>query len=299
MMGGLFRALLWLLAILPRPVSQWFGRQLGRINYHFNTRSARVSRTNIELCYPAVEEADREALVASSLIHTGQTLFETPAMWLGSRGRMEKWISQVRDEAVFTAARSSGRGVLVLLPHFGNWEMFNVYVANHGSTTALYHPPRQAALRPVMEEIRHHFGNRLVATNVKGIARLYRCLNRGETVTVLPDQVPAAGVFSPFFGVPALTDRLVPRLLQRTGAIVVAVINRRLEDGRFSLEFIEPNEDIYSEDMETAAAGLNATVALCVERAPEQYQWEYKRFRERPPGEPKLYRFGKPVEYHA
>ncbi|MDA1299986.1 MAG: lysophospholipid acyltransferase family protein [Proteobacteria bacterium] len=298
MMGSLFRALLWLLAILPRRVSQWLGRRLGALNYRFNTRSAKVSRSNIELCYPTLSREAREVLVAASLTHTGQTLFEIPAMWLGSRGRMEKWIEEVRDEAIFDAARSSGRGVLVLLPHFGNWELFNVYVAGHGATTALYHPPRQPALRPVMEGIRQHFGNRMVATNVKGIARLFRDLDQGKTVTILPDQVPASGVFSPFLGVPALTDRLVPRLLQRTGAIAVAVINRRLENGRFSLEFIEPDESIYSDDMALAAAGLNATVARCVQRAPDQYQWEYKRFRERPPGEPKLYRFGKPVEYH-
>ncbi len=38
-----------------------------------------------------------------------------------------------------------------------------------------------------------------------------------------------------------------------------------------------------------AAAALNQGVELCVRRCPEQYQWSYKRFKTRPPGQPKLY----------
>jgi KDO2-lipid IV(A) lauroyltransferase len=54
---------------------------------------------------------------------------------------------------------------------------------------------------------------------------------------------------------------------------------------------MEADPAIYSEDQLTSVAGLNASVAACVQRAPAQYQWEYKRFRRLPPEYPKHYRF--------
>jgi KDO2-lipid IV(A) lauroyltransferase len=48
-------------------------------------------------------------------------------------------------------------------------------------------------------------------------------------------------------------------------------------------------EDLYSEDIQTSLAALNRGVEAIVALAPEQYQWEYKRFRDRPAGESPAY----------
>ena len=111
--------------------------------------------------------------------------------------------------------------------------------------------------------------------------------------------MPRKGIFSDFFGNQALTDILIPRLLRRTGAVAVAITIRRKTNGHFSLVCQEPDSDIYDLSDKTAARGVNKTVESCVAQAPEQYQWEYKRFRERPIGEKKLYRFDKPEEFHS
>ena len=56
---------------------------------------------------------------------------------------------------------------------------------------------------------------------------------------------------------------------------------------------------MYDPDPPTGIAAVNLNVQRLVEDYPEQYQWEYKRFRERPAGERKLYTFrsGEP-QYH-
>ena len=180
----------------------------------------------------------------------------------------------------------------------GNWELCNVYFAGRGKMTALYQPPRKAYLHETMKKIRSHFGNELVAANVKGIARLYRVLEKGGVVVILPDQVPGTGLYVPFFGIEALTDKLLSRLVQKTDARVVAACVTRLEDGRFEVGFRAVDEGIYSSDIETSVRAVNATVENCVREIPAQYQWEYKRFRERPGGEKKIYRFGRPEAFH-
>jgi KDO2-lipid IV(A) lauroyltransferase len=143
-----------------------------------------------------------------------------------------------------------------------------------------------------MEEIRGRFGNELVPTTRKGITRLYRCLGDGGLVTILPDQVPETGDFVPFFGEPALTDRLISRLQRKTGARIVCCFLKRLPaNNGFAVCFREPVADVYAADSLVAMAGVNKSVEACVREIPAQYQWEYKRFRERPSGKLRIYNY--------
>ena len=47
----------------------------------------------------------------------------------------------------------------------------------------------------------------------------------------------------------------------------------------FEMVFRPADPEIYSEDIETSVAALNRSVEVCVRDHPEQYQWEYKRFK--------------------
>jgi KDO2-lipid IV(A) lauroyltransferase len=294
-LGSLVMGVIRLLALLPLGISQSIGSLLGMLLNRLNTRGAMVTNTNLELCLSQLSAQEREAMVRQSLIHTARTVLETPAAWLGSYDRILGWIKEIENEDLLDRALEEGRGVLILLPHIGNWELANVYFASRGGNqTGLYAPPSQAYLKPLMSEVRHRFGNELVPTTVKGIATLFKRLKEGRVVVVLPDQVPASGEFAPFFGVDALTDVLVPRMVKRARPVVLSCVIKRLGVGEgFRMTFIEAHPDIYSDDLKAALRGVNLSVEACVKVAPEQYQWEYKRFKERPSGEWHLYTYGK------
>jgi KDO2-lipid IV(A) lauroyltransferase len=108
-------------------------------------------------------------------------------------------------------------------------------------------------------------------------------------VGILPDQVPneaAAGIFSPFFGVPAYTMVLVFRLVQKTGALVLFTYAERLsQGGGFHLHFQQASPMINSAQVEISVRALNQGVEQCVQTCPSQYQWNYKRFKRHPNGE--------------
>ena len=67
-----------------------------------------------------------------------------------------------------------------------------------------------------------------------GVRQMLRALKRGETVGLLPDQVPpdGMGVWVPFFGQPAYTMTLAARLVQQTGAAVGLLWTERLPGGQ-------------------------------------------------------------------
>ena len=154
-------------------------------------------------------------------------------------------------------------------------------------------------MKELMSRVRTRHGNHMVPTTTSGLARLYKTLTRGGNVVVLPDQVPGQGHFATFFGQPTLTDELSFRLLRKTGSIAVGVVVLREPDGSFKVRCLSPDDGIYSNDLQESLSSLNDLVERCASFDLAQYQWEYKRFRERPAGAEKIYRFHKPPGVHS
>jgi Kdo2-lipid IVA lauroyltransferase/acyltransferase len=71
---------------------------------------------------------------------------------------------------------------------------------------------------------------------------------------------------------------------------VLFTFAKRLPKGKgFELICLPADADISDEDPRVATSALNRSIEQCVRLAPEQYQWEYKRFRKRPEGEASFY----------
>ncbi len=278
---------LWMLKVLgrlPLSVGRALGGCAGWLMWLSSGRSARITRQNLALCQPQIKDRARERLVRQSLTETGKTVAEAAAVWTHSREWLQRHIIEVENDQLLGAALAEGQGLLVLAPHLGNWEVVGPFLADYGRLTALYQPPRQAALDQMILEGRRKGNIDLAPTNLRGVSQLLKALKRGEMVGILPDQVPEPGngaEVAPFFGQPALTMTLVHSLIQRTGCRVVSVFAQRVPKG-FKLVVLPVDERIYAKDAVESVAGLNRSVEDCVVRAPTQYQWEYKRFRRLP-----------------
>jgi KDO2-lipid IV(A) lauroyltransferase len=281
---------LQIVALLPFRVSQALGRCIGWTLWRLNTRSARVTDINLALCYAEMNADERRVLARESLIQTGQTLTETASLWLGDPEKNRRRVSAVSGADILDEAIENGRGVIVILPHLGNWEMFNVYYNHRVPMTALYSPPEIKVFERFLDKVRNRFRNDVVPTTRNGLAQLYRVLKKGQVVTILPDQVPANGEFAPFFGQSAFTDVLIPRLVRKSGARVICAYVKRLSTpGKFEVVFKSADDGVSNSDLTTALKALNRSIEQCVNELREQYQWEYKRFRRRPQGCSKVY----------
>ena len=296
MRRSIIRALLRLLSLLPMPVAHGLGALVGELFYRIPNRERRNARINLALCLPELREADRERLLRRSLIENAKTLCETPGIWRGRRGYGAEAIQDESGHAELAALLARGKGVIVAVPHLGSWEAGADFLAQVAPTTVLYRPPRELALEDWMLKGRSRSGVRPVPTSTGGIKALYQALGRGELVVILPDQQPktrvrGAGVFAPFFGVPALTMVLVGRLARKTGAPVIFSFAERLPGGAgYRAHWVAAPERVDDPDPVRGAAALNFGVEQCVRLCPEQYQWSYKRFQARPEGEAGLYR---------
>ena len=294
MKAHLLVLLIRLLALFPLGIVRGLGALLGRLTWLANTRMKRTALINLQLCFPALDNDARQALARQSLIETFRTFCEAGATWCWPTQDIIPLI-EIAGLDCLRAAHAAGKGVIVVSPHLGNWELTGLYLntCGLGQTSQMYQAPAARVVDALLFNSRSRSGARMVPTDNRGVAELLQGLRRGEIVGILPDQVPPAngGEFAPFFGVPALTMTLLNRLQQKTGARIVLGATIRLPgtNPAFRLHFREANAAAHSADLPTALAGLNHGMEQIIAEVPEQYQWSYKRFKRQPEGYPRVY----------
>jgi len=282
------RLVLHLSALLPLAFSHRLALAIGWLFSVIPNDMRRVTRINLQLCFPDYNAAKLRQLEHNSLTEMVKTGLELGPMWLWPQQRSMALIKNIHGQTLLDQAITRGQGVILAIPHIGMWEMIGLYGSSHHAMTSLYRPPRFSALDNVIRNGRERFGAKLVPTDASGIRSLYKALAKGELIAILPDQEPrwGNGVFAPFFGLPAYTATLLPRIASKSKATILLAYARRLPQGRgFDLYFREVSRGCYSNDPSKAATALNQEVEQCVRELPEQYQWNYRRFRSRPNNE--------------
>ncbi len=272
--AGLFR----LLARLPLPVLHALGVMAGWFSYWATPRLRRTLRENLERAFGA-EEARR--LLPRVVAETGKMALELPKVWVPPLESVVAQIRAVTGWEHLEAAWGRGEGVLLLSPHIGCFEMIAQYMATRAPMTALYRPPKQAWLRPVVEAGRRRPTLTMAPTDLSGVRLLLRALKRGETVGILPDQAPSAGegAWLPFFGKPAYTMTLAARLTESGRVAVICAFAERLPGGRGYHVHFWPIGERLEGDTAARAAAINRAVEAMARRAPEQYLWGYNRYK--------------------
>ncbi|MFT7721438.1 MAG: lysophospholipid acyltransferase family protein [Roseateles sp.] len=277
-MGWLFRLLSrWPLALL-----HGLGAGLGWLVYAASPTYRRRFQANVAQAGVPWGRA-RPAIAAA-----GRMAAELPWLWIARKGRPFGGRLRWDGGELIEAALAGKRGLVLLTPHLGCFEICAQAIAERFTTpeapiTVLYRPARQAALREVMAGSRERPGLATAPASLAGVRQMIRALRRGEAVGLLPDQVPpdGLGVWAPFFGRPAYTMTLAARLVQQTGAALLLIWGERLPRGQgFTVHVLPAPEIPAAASAEDAAALVNAAMEGLIRRAPGQYLWGYHRYKQ-------------------
>jgi len=212
----------------------------------------------------------------------GKLVAELPRLWLGAPVPTA-WDGITHVEA----ALALGKGVVFLTPHLGCFEITaQAYALRFGQlgqpVTVLFRPPRQAWLREVVGASRQRPGLQTAPTTLSGVKQMIKALKNGESVGLLPDQVPpqGMGVMAPFFGRDAYTMTLSVRLVQQTGATVLLAWGERLSWGRGYRVHVQPLPETLPATLLDAVTAVNHAMETLVQQCPAQYLWGYARYKQ-------------------
>ncbi|HHQ68710.1 MAG TPA: lipid A biosynthesis acyltransferase [Halothiobacillaceae bacterium] len=264
------------------PVNHRIGRLIGLIAWYTRSKHRRVAEANIARCFPEKSQAQRQQLARQSLIESGKSLTELGPIWNWPQDKIEQIILDMPGFDAVEQTLDQGRGVILLGPHLGAWELGGLAISMRVPTTIMYRPPRDPQFEQLLVEKRSRLGASLAPANLKGVRQAITALKNTELLAVLPDQSPRAGEgeMAPFFGHPALTLTLIRSLVRKTNAAVFVGYAERMPDSSgFIIRFRPASQPVGDADVITALTALNQEVEQSVRACPEQYQWTYPRFR--------------------
>jgi len=231
-----------------------------------------------------------------AVAHAGKMVGELPRLWGRPREQALGASVQWRHPEAVEQALSEGRGLLLLTPHLGCFEVtaqaYAERFGQHKPITALYRPAKQAWLADMMRDSRNRPGMLTSPATLSGVRQMLRALKGGETVGLLPDQVPpeGMGVWAPFFGRQAYTMTMAAKLVAQTRCAVVLLRGERLGPlarWRLGCDYIvhasrvspDVEQVLAGGDAAQSAAAVNRLMEDLIMQAPEQYLWGYNRYK--------------------
>jgi len=284
--------LLWLVHGLPLGVQAALGRGLGAVLHALAGRRRRIALRNLELCRPDWPLAKRQALVRDHFGWLGRSLLERGLLWYAPGERLKRLI-HVEGEVDF--AEKHPGPVMWLVPHFMGLDVAGMasQLFQTRQVASIYQRQSNAVFDDAMKKGRLRFGRAEIFSRHEKALPLVRAIKRGAVFLNLPDMDFGAkdAAFVPFFGVPAATLLAPARMAASMKLTVQPVIAEMLPGGQgYRVRFLPPWIDFPGADDEVAATRrINAFIEAEIERLPAQYLWVHRRFKTRPPGEPKLY----------
>ena len=269
---------LFFCSVMPLKVNHFFGTFLGKLLYVLNTDAKNVSKQNLEICFPNLNQTDLERLLKKALIETGKNLMESGLIWNQSFKENAKLIRNVYGEHYLEGNQKT----LLLVPHMGCWEITGRVLAVKRKITFMYRPLRSTKQNNYLFARRNKGNLTMASADISGILKIQRALSKKELVGLLPDQDPGeeGGIMVPFFNKEVNTMTLLAKLAKKDNTQVLMLWADRLGNGKgYDLNFEPIDLSTNGDDLESYVGAMNKSIESLVRRLPEQYMWNYKRFK--------------------
>lgn len=209
------------------------------------------------------------------------------------------WPLHLNTDAMGEAvcALNSGRPVLLVTGHVGNFEILGYALSTFGyKLDALARPLDNPLIYDWLLGIRERRGTRII-TKWDATDQMAGVLESGGALGFIADQNAGdRGVFVPFMGRLASAYKSIALMAMRYNTVIVCGYALRRGD-RFTYD-LGATDVIYPEDwadhpdpLYYITARYTRAIELMIRKRPEQYWWMHRRWKSRPRHE----RLGKPM----
>ena len=268
----------------PIQFSRFIAKALaGLVNALNISKTSETIRLNLQLALPELSEQQREQITAQAIRNELLSYFEFFSIWGSSNQKNLSRIHHVYGEQYFHDALAENKGLVLIVPHFGTWEIMNAWFAQYTQMTIMYKPVKNPTADAFVRDARSREQAHLVPTDESGVRQIFKALKQGGTTVILPDHTPnAGGEMIPYFGLPLATSNLSAKLIQKTKAKALFLYALRNANDGFDM-YIEPiDEAVYQGTANDGSRVIFTALEDLIRKYPEHYHWSYKRFKASP-----------------
>ena len=267
----------------PIKLARFFAKGLaGLVNLLKISKNNDALRLNLKIALPELSDERREMIAKQAVRNELTTYFEFFSIWGSSNQKNIARVQKVHGEHLLHEALAAQKGLVLIVPHFGTWEIMNSYIAQFTEMTIMYKPVKDPGADLFVREARSREGAQLVPTDESGVRQIFKALKQGGTTVILPDHTPKqGGEMIPYFGFPLASSNLSAKLIQKTKAKALLLYAIRNDDG-FDMYIEEISESIYQGTANDGTLVIHQAIEDLIRRHPEHYHWTYKRFKANP-----------------
>lgn len=281
----LLRGFSLIINLLPENSSLWMGRRLGNVMYYLDLEHRKIALQNLHIAFGHEKsEGEIRSIAKRNLQNLGMMaieFFRLPKM------NVEAFQGKVNIEGleIYKKALNNKKGILLLLSHFGNWELMGLMSKFLGSSIAVIARPMKKNKRVdrLVTQIRNGTGLEVISTE-KASRKVMRVLSQNRMVGILIDQRAkrSEGIWVDFFGKKAPSTPALAVLAMRTGAPVLPVFMVRNGYRKHRLLIKEPlqlaDTGNIKKDVETNTQLMNQTLESMIRQYPDQWFWVHRRW---------------------
>ena len=198
----LIYSVLWrIVRLLPERSAYSLFAAIANRAYRKNGRRIQRLRFNYQKVFPDKTDSEIEELVKSGVRNAMRYWCDTFRISDWDQARVAGTVSTENSE-LFLKSVKSGNGVIVALPHSGNWDHAGLYYCSQGITvhTVAEHLKPERLFRKFLAH-RERMGIKVLDLEAKVTGELISRLNDGELVALVADRdLSQSGVDVEFFG---------------------------------------------------------------------------------------------------
>lgn len=267
------------------------GRWLGSWLFKIKKRQARFARENLRVCFPELNEAERETLLRRHFEAVGMSFMEMAIGWFWPLPKLRALV-EFKGRSHLDAGLAKGSGVLLVGAHFTTVEAcVSIFQDIDAPISCMYRPQRNPMMDVMIRRGRSRFADTQIPRD--NVRTLIKRLRQNDIVLYMPDQTYLGNqsALLPFFGEIAVTNIATSKLASISGAVVLPMLfSRRADDSGYVVQIGAALDHFPSDDPSEDTRRLVEILETHIRRVPEQYLWLYKKFKSRPAPFPDLYR---------
>lgn len=284
--SAMLNGFLKLVSKLPLSLLQSFARLIARFFiYNKKNNLQKTIHRNLLIAFPEWNEQQRQQVTEQALQAQLLSMVEFLKCWTNPPAYSINSIKEVYGEQLFNNALAKKNGLIIIVPHFGSWEIMNAWISQFTDMVVMYKPDSNTILNQFVLDARSSLNATLVPADDSGVRQVFKTLKKGGVTAILPDHTPeqSGGIYSPFFDCPVLTATLVSKLAQKTQCDILQFSCLRTADQHgFTIQIETVNPLIHSEHLQVSVDTLNAGIEALIRQNPQHYHWGYKRFKSHP-----------------
>ena len=236
---------------------------------------AQTARQNIAAAFPEMTPAEHEAIAREHFRHLGRNMMELLQFPQWNR-RFRNRVA-VKGQALAEQAAAEGRGLILFIPHTGNWEILAAVSPFFlPKPMAIAQPMKHPRLEKLVSACRSATGLELTPRE-GALKKAVKALKQGRAVGFLADQdAGPRGTPVRFFGRTASAERSPVALARKLRCPLLLCAAFRNDDGSHTVH-IEPAPT--GDNEQDALQAIYARLEEWIRRRPSQWLWTHRRWK--------------------